>query len=160
MDEICTPWRMAYIRSDKEAEGCIFCRKPGESGHHQYILHRGPRTFTILNLYPYTVGHLMVVPYRHLPRCADLDQDELREMSLRLQQAERILRSETGARAFHVGINLGRAAGAGVDGHLHAHMVPVMLDPGWMGPPRPFPEPPMEIDEVYVRLLPRFRALA
>lgn len=159
MEEICTPWRMDFIRSNKSEGGCLFCRKAVETGHHEYILHRGPRTFTILNLYPYTVGHLMVIPYRHLPRCAALDAEELREVAVRLRQAEWILRTETGAGAFHVGINLGGAAGAGVEGHLHVHTVPRGMDPAWLGRPHPLPDQPMPIDEVYGRLLPRFRAL-
>ncbi len=160
MEEICTPWRMAFIKGRKGDDGCLFCHKPLESDHHHYILHRGTRTFTILNLYPYTVGHLMVIPYRHLQRCTALEADEVREISVRLRQAEWILRTETGAGAFHVGINLGRAAGAGVEGHLHVHMVPRGTSPAWMGHPRPLPEQPMPIDEVYERLLPHFRSLA
>lgn len=128
MEQLFTPWRMNYIRAPKQEADCIFCRKPAETGHHQFILRRGPLTFTIQNVYPYTEGHLMVVPYRHLSRIGDLSEMEREELSNELALAEGILRRELNATRFHIGINLGRAAGAGVLGHIHAHLVPRDLE--------------------------------
>ena len=156
MEELWTPWRMRYILSNKKETGCIFCRKPQETDDDQFILHRGATTFTILNLYPYTVGHLMVIPYRHLPRMRDLTAEELNEMALRLQQAEAILRKAAGARWFHAGINLGRAAGAGVDGHLHAHLVPRGTPASWSGEEGTSEAPPVPVALTYETLLPYF----
>jgi ATP adenylyltransferase len=157
MEELWTPWRMAYIVASRSESGCIFCRKPKEPGHHHYILHRGETTFTILNLYPYTEGHLMVIPYRHLPRLRALSAQEREEMALRLQQAESILRKAAGARWFHAGINLGRAAGAGVDGHLHAHLVP--RGTAWQNGSKEKEAPPVDLETTYDLLRPHFSAL-
>jgi ATP adenylyltransferase len=145
---------MRYIEQSKEGD-CIFCQKPREEGHHQHILRRGERTFTILNLYPYTVGHLMVVPYRHVPRLSGLTEEERRELGAELRRAEGILRRVAGARAFHAGMNLGRAAGAGVDGHLHVHLVPRDAPPEWRGAPDG-ERLPVAVEEIFRRLRPHF----
>lgn len=159
MDELWTPWRMRYIEQNKAAEGCIFCGPDGKVPRDRLILARGERTFTILNLYPYTTGHLMVIPYRHLPRFSALDAEERREIAQALDSAETILRRETGARWFHAGINLGRAAGAGVEGHLHVHLVPRGLPPEWGGPEGALrsEDEPIPVEEVHRRLAPSFR---
>jgi ATP adenylyltransferase len=156
MEEMWTPWRMGYILANKEEGGCVFCHRSKETEGHGFILERGPLTFTILNLYPYTVGHLMVIPFRHLPRLSALTRPEREEMALRLARAERILRRASGARWFHAGVNLGRAAGAGVDGHLHAHLVPRAVRPDWTQGPEGKDGLPVAIEETYRRLLPYF----
>jgi ATP adenylyltransferase len=157
MEEMRTPWRMEYITSTTKQTACIFCPPPGEPHRERLVLERGVTAFTILNLYPYATGHLMVVPCRHLPRFRDLRVDERAEVAAMLRRAERILREVTGARRFHAGINLGRAAGAGVDGHLHAHLVPRDARGDWAD--RPGAEAPaLSVDEVRRRLAPYFVA--
>jgi ATP adenylyltransferase len=159
VEQLWTPWRMPYILSDKEAGGCIFCRRTDGENEQGYILHRGPSTFTILNLYPYTIGHLMVIPYRHLPRFHALTTEERNEIAERLTQAEGILRRVAGARWFHSGINLGRAAGAGVDGHLHIHLVPRGTPAAWSGHADNPETLPVSVEEIFERLRPHFEGL-
>jgi len=158
MDELWTPWRLRYIASDKTTQGCIFC--PGAAGEprDRLLLARGKTTFTLLNLFPYTVGHLMVIPDRHLSRFSDLEPEERAEIARAVARAETILRRETGARFFHIGINLGREAGAGVEGHLHVHVVPRAHGPQWRGPePAPGAEDePIPVQEVHRRRAPAF----
>jgi ATP adenylyltransferase len=160
MEELWTPWRMSYIVDAKRTDECIFCRKPGDPEHDRLVLQRGRTTFTILNLYPYTTGHLMIVPYRHLPRFAALREDERKEIGDGLRRAERILRRVLAAGFFHAGINLGRAAGAGVDGHLHVHLVPRGLPAACGGPETELraEELPIGVDEIHERLRPVFDA--
>jgi ATP adenylyltransferase len=158
-EQLWTPWRMPYIVSDKDTGSCIFCRMLKGSQDHRHILHRGATTFTILNLYPYTVGHLMIIPYRHLGHFHILTPEERQEIALGLRRAENILRREAGAEWFHAGINLGRAAGAGVDGHLHVHLVPRATPASWSGESTLSERLPVAMDETYRRLLPHFAAL-
>ncbi len=120
-----TPWRMAYILAIKSRSGCVFCDEVLAEGRDpDLVIHRGRAAFVVLNLYPYTTGHLMVVPYRHVPSMEDLSTEELAEATALLQTAERVLEEEYGMRAHHVGVNIGHCAGAGVEGHLHIHLVP------------------------------------
>jgi ATP adenylyltransferase len=129
----------------------------GETSRERFVLHHGTTAFVILNLYPYTTGHLMVVPYRHLPRFHDLTGEERAELARLLCESERILRAATGARRFHAGINLGRAAGAGVEGHLHAHLVPRDARREWADAPGA-EEPAIPVAEAFRRLAPHFTA--
>lgn len=116
---------MPYILAIKARDGCVFCDDVlAEGGDSNLVIHRGRHAFVILNLYPYATGHLMVVPYRHVPSMGDLLPDELAETAALLQSAERVIEEEYRAFTHHVGINLGRCAGAGVEGHLHIHLVP------------------------------------
>lgn len=160
MEELWTPWRMRYILGHRTEQGCIFCLKAQDSSHHQFVLARGQTTFTVLNLYPYTVGHLMVIPYRHLARMSEMSDEERDEMARSLGRAEGILRRVAGAQWFHAGINLGRAAGAGVEGHLHTHLVPRATSNEWrLGPAGP-EGLPVSCEETYARLLPHFSQAA
>jgi ATP adenylyltransferase len=120
-----TPWRMTYILGIKSHDGCVFCdevldREPGAD----LVIHRGRTAFVVLNLYPYTTAHLMVVPYRHVSSLDGLTPEEIRESTALLRKAETAVEAEYGIRRHHVGLNLGRCAGAGVEGHLHIHLVP------------------------------------
>jgi ATP adenylyltransferase len=163
MKEIRTPWRMRYITATERKSACIFCSPlcapsaGGETCRERLVLHQGTTAFVILNLYPYTTGHLMVVPYRHLPRFGDLTTAERAELAGLLRRSERILRAVTGARRFHAGINLGRAAGAGVEGHLHAHLVPRDARREWADTPGA-EEPALPVEEAFRRLAPHFIA--
>lgn len=130
-----------------------------EACSERFVLHHGATAFVILNLYPYATGHLMVVPYRHLSRFGDLTGEERAELARLLRASERILRAATGARRFHVGINLGRAAGAGVEGHLHAHILPRDARGDWADAPDA-DEPALPVEETFRRLAPHFNAEA
>lgn len=124
MDELYTPWRLPFIKAPRRDEdACIFCALP-TSQEETYILHRGEHAFVVMNLFPYTRGHLMVIPFRHLPRLDALRTPEIAEMSRLLDRCERILRRDRQIERIQVGINFGAAGGAGVRDHLHAHLVP------------------------------------
>lgn len=125
MKYLWAPWRMPYIEQGIKEDGCIFCNRAAmRDGPENLIVHRGQRAFVILNRYPYTSGHLMVVPFEHRPSLEDLDEDTLMEMMRLTRQALTTLRQVYGAENFNVGINIGRAAGAGVEDHVHIHVVP------------------------------------
>ncbi|MBI5014293.1 MAG: HIT domain-containing protein [Deltaproteobacteria bacterium] len=118
------PWRVEYVRGPK-AEGCVFCRAlaAGEDREH-LVLHRGESTFVVLNRFPYTSGHLMVVPRRHVALPEDLSAAEASELWAMLATSKRALDAFLAPQGYNVGLNLGAAAGAGVADHLHLHVVP------------------------------------
>ncbi len=131
MKRLWTPWRMEYILSDKrdEVTGCLFCTKAQQDRDREnLILCRGTFTYIILNLYPYNNGHLMVVPYAHTADLAGLDQPTLAEMMWQVRRSVEALKRSMTPDGFNIGINIGRAAGAGVEQHVHMHVVP-----RWMG---------------------------
>ncbi len=130
MDRIWSPWRMQYIESAKvEGGACILCEKPRESKDAEnLILHRGRLCYIIMNLYPYNNGHLMVVPYKHVPDMTDLDDATLLEMMQFVRLSETLLRQVMRPDGFNIGANIGRVAGAGIADHVHMHVVP-----RWMG---------------------------
>ncbi len=121
MNFILAPWRMAYIMSDKKM-GCVFCENSLRDG--RLVLHEGKTSFITMNLYPYISGHLLIVPYRHVANLEDLNDDERREMFDLASVSVKILKEAMGPEGFNVGINIGRAGGAGVDDHIHLHVVP------------------------------------
>ena len=124
MEHIWAPWRIQYILMDKP-EGCILCEKPGQKNDAQnYILYRGDKNFVILNAYPYNPGHLMIAPYRHIANLEDLTDDELHEHFEIARRSVRLLKEVFNPNGFNIGINIGRAAGAGIDEHVHTHIVP------------------------------------
>ncbi|UCF61052.1 MAG: HIT domain-containing protein [Anaerolineaceae bacterium] len=125
MKRIWAPWRMAYIKGDTEETGCLFCnRLTQHDGPQNLILYRGQRAFVILNRFPYTNGHMMVVPNEHKPSIEELDDQTLAELFQLTNQALGILRQTYGAENFNIGINIGEASGAGVTDHVHLHVVP------------------------------------
>ncbi|MCS7254036.1 MAG: HIT domain-containing protein [Armatimonadota bacterium] len=126
-DIIWAPWRMQYVMTaTSEAKGeCIFCEKPSEQRDvENYIVARLKHTFVVLNIYPYNNGHLMVVPYRHVAWLSQLSEDELYELIFAVRLCEEALNELMHPDGFNMGLNLGRAAGAGIDQHLHIHIVP------------------------------------
>jgi len=124
MEHIWAPWRIKYIEQVK-TEGCFLCDKPKENKDTQnYILHRGKKNFVILNSYPYNPGHLMVVPYSHVDSPEKLTDEELHEHYEIVRKSLGVLREAFKPAGFNVGMNLGRVAGAGVDDHIHTHIVP------------------------------------
>jgi ATP adenylyltransferase len=132
MEHLWSPWRMRYLRGqDRPATAplgqaaCIFCAKPAENRDvDNLIVHRGPLTFSILNLYPYNNGHLMIVPYAHVPSLEQLDAPTLTELMLLTNQGLAALRKVYSPQAFNLGMNIGTAAGAGIADHVHMHIVP------------------------------------
>jgi ATP adenylyltransferase len=129
MDRLFSPWRSAYIESFKTKttakEGCIFCAA-FESGNDEdnLLVHRGTEAFVIMNLYPYNSGHMMIVPKRHTADFSSLTPSESAECQMLLQTAKRALAEMSSPHGFNIGMNLGRAAGAGIEDHLHWHIVP------------------------------------
>lgn len=125
MKQLWAPWRMPYIEGNEMDNGCIFCNALEQSdGPDNLILFRGTMAFLILNRYPYSNGHLMVVPYDHVPNLEDLADDTLKELMTMTKQAIASLRFVYNAEAFNIGANIGEAAGAGVSDHIHLHIVP------------------------------------
>jgi ATP adenylyltransferase len=124
---IWAPWRLAYVKDASKdiEEECIFCAKPGaEDDEANLIVHRGERCFVILNLYPYTNGHLMVAPFEHIGRIQDLPAETVAEMMALAQRAMDGLERVYDPQGYNVGFNQGRVAGAGVEHHIHLHVVP------------------------------------
>ncbi len=124
---IWAPWRLPYVRdASKDSEaGCIFCIKPAEDDDEKnLIVHRGERCFVILNLFPYTNGHLMIAPYAHLATLPELDVETTAEMMALAQRAMVVLNQAYDPHGYNAGLNQGRVAGAGYEGHIHLHVVP------------------------------------
>jgi ATP adenylyltransferase len=116
---------MDYIEKQAGKPGCLFCDRLAEQdGVGNLIVHRGPHAFVILNRFPYTSGHLMVVPYAHLPSIEDLDDASRADLMALTSKAVSLLRRGYGAQAFNLGINIGEPAGAGIVDHVHMHVVP------------------------------------
>ena len=125
MDYLWSPWRYQYITtSDKPCE-CVFCAAAQSSDDHaSLVVHRGAANFVILNRFPYTSGHLMVVPNDHVATLEDLREDALIEMFRLARDAERHLRAIYHPEGLNLGMNIGKSAGAGIAGHLHLHVLP------------------------------------
>ncbi len=162
-----TPWRMAYVSgvdaARERGEACFLCAKPAEPPEQDaenLILYRGERVYVLLNLYPYNTGHLMVAPYAHVGRLPDLDPQVRDDLFALVQESVRILEEVYRPDGFNVGLNLGRAAGAGVPDHLHVHVVPRWIgDTNFMpllGGVKLLPE---LLEQTWQRLRPAFAAL-
>jgi ATP adenylyltransferase len=124
MEQIWAPWRSRYIEGPKDV-GCILCELPLTGDDKKsLILHRGKEAFVILNAYPYTAGHLMIAPFRHVARLAELTSSEKTELMELTARCESVITAAMQPEGFNVGFNLGKAAGAGVEQHLHCHIVP------------------------------------
>lgn len=124
MDYLWTPWRYAYVTGAERATSCIFCEAPKESDEQAHIVYRGTHCYIILNTYPYTNGHVMVVPYAHLDELRKLPVEAANEMMALTQHMEGVLRSLYHPDGLNLGMNIGKAAGAGVAGHIHMHVLP------------------------------------
>lgn len=125
MEHIWSPWRYKYITSTGSQPGCVFCNAAKEQADNQnLIVHRGTKNFVILNRFPYTSGHLMVLPYEHESTLHKLDGVTTNEMMDLAKKAEVLLQEEYKPDGFNIGLNLGQAAGAGIAGHVHLHVVP------------------------------------
>jgi ATP adenylyltransferase len=124
MDYLWTPWRYAYITGADKPKGCIFCELPKQDDKTAKIVHRGKNCFVILNSYPYTPGHVMVVPFAHLDELQKLSLEAAHEMMDLSQKMEAVLRGLYKPDGINLGMNIGAAAGAGVAGHVHMHLLP------------------------------------
>jgi ATP adenylyltransferase len=125
MDRLWSPWRYRYVSTAGPAGGCIFCEKAASSDDREnLVVLRAERNFLLLNLYPYTNGHLMIAPYRHVATLEDAEAETLEEMMRLTARAEKALRAVYRPEGFNVGMNLGECAGAGVPGHIHMHVLP------------------------------------
>jgi ATP adenylyltransferase len=130
MKQLWTPWRMKYIlgmkkNSDLKKQGCIFCEKLKENkDEDNFILYRGKTAFIILNIFPYNNGHLMVAPYKHLGELERLKDEELGELMSLVKKSTGLLKKALNPQGFNIGLNIGRVAGAGIEDHIHIHIVP------------------------------------
>jgi ATP adenylyltransferase len=125
MDWLWSPWRYRYVTKASPADNCIFCAKlSAENDEQNLIVHRGTHCFVLLNLYPYTSGHLMVAPFDHIADYDALSVDAACELTALTQESVRHIKALYRPKGLNVGMNLGECAGAGVAGHLHMHVLP------------------------------------
>jgi ATP adenylyltransferase len=158
MDRLFSPWRAEHVKrvaTEATPDLSVFSRMAAENDDAKnYILWRGTNVFVVLNLYPYTNGHLMVVPYRQVADYCDLNHDEIIESAIAVQTSIAWLRSIMNPNGFNIGVNLGQAAGAGIENHIHTHIVP-----RWSGDTNftttigDFRVVPEELDLTYQKLL-------
>jgi ATP adenylyltransferase len=167
VDHLWSPWRLEYVISKRPA-GCVFClaaeasaKADDGSSQDSLVVFRGQLSYVVLNLYPYNSGHLMVVPYRHESTLAGLTREEMNEVGLLTQRSEMALRDAYRLEGINVGVNLGAPAGAGIEEHVHLHLVPRWNgDTNFMtvvGDTRVLPE---DITATAARLRPIFARLA
>lgn len=129
-DRLWTPYRMAYIQGAgkpthaEDPDGCPFCVIPGRADADALVVARGVHVYAVLNLYPYNAGHLLVVPYRHVPDYTDITVEETAEFSAFTRHAMRTIRKVSNPQGFNLGMNQGAVSGAGIAGHLHQHVIP------------------------------------
>jgi ATP adenylyltransferase len=124
VERLFASWRHAYVTRSSDADGCVFCHAQSSPEAASLIVHQGQAAFVILNLFPYNSGHLMVVPRRHIARLAGLTAAELHEMAELTRTCEQAISEVYQPQGINLGMNLGKAAGAGVADHLHTHLVP------------------------------------
>ncbi|MEK6690488.1 MAG: HIT domain-containing protein [Nitrospirota bacterium] len=158
MDNIWAPWRIEYILG-KKPEGCLFCNKAQEKEDEQnFILLRNPFNYIIMNIYPYNPGHLMIVPYLHTPTLENLSDEVSLDFMKTTQKALSVLRESLNPNGFNLGLNLTKSGGAGIEEHVHLHVVP-----RWTGDTsfitvlsdvRVLPE---HLNATYSKLLPYFK---
>jgi ATP adenylyltransferase len=125
MDYLWTPWRYAYVSTAEKATGCVFCDLIKQNDDEKaLIVYRGEQCFVILNRFPYTPGHVMIVPYAHLDELRKLPSEAASEMIALAQRLETVLRELYHPDGINLGMNIGKAAGAGIAGHIHMHVLP------------------------------------
>lgn len=144
------PWRYQYIKNAGKEGECLFCNLRSSEDRGAYIVLRGERAFAVLNAYPYNSGHLMIAPYEHVGDLEELDDETLLEMMGMLKLLIRALKKAMNPDGFNIGVNIGRAAGAGVPGHVHIHLVPRWTgDTNFMGVIAGAKTLPAALDETY-----------
>ena len=158
MDYLWTPWRYAYITGTKEAQGCVFCHSKDEKDDSKAgIVYRGEHCYICMNAFPYTSGHVMVVPYQHVDRLNLLPEAAATEMMFLTRRLEQVLIDLYNPDGVNLGMNIGKAAGAGIAGHIHMHILPRWVaDANFMtviGETRMLPE---TLEETYRRMKAKF----
>jgi ATP adenylyltransferase len=124
LNRLWAPWRSAYIKGGNNRE-CIFCiKEKSRNDREELILKKGNNAFIVMNLYPYNPGHIMIVPYKHTGNIEEIDNDTFIEIKLFLDLSLKILKEHMNVQGFNIGFNIGRIAGAGVEDHVHMHIVP------------------------------------
>lgn len=159
MQTIWAPWRITYILSEKEQE-CFLCKKLQQRADDKknYVLYRGERAFALLNIYPYNNGHIMIAPHAHVSSLAALNSEQIAELFQLTQLCEKVLTQVIHPEGFNIGINVGKAAGAGVEDHLHVHIVPRWNgDTNYMTTISTTRVIPQHLGETYEMLLAPFR---
>ena len=158
MKVLWAPWRMGYILSNQNDNGCVFCPgKDRQNDESRLILRVGPSTLVMMNKFPYNNGHLLVAPVRHVSGLDQLSNDEVTDLMVMVRRSIELLKENMNPEGFNVGLNLGHAAGAGMEDHIHFHIVPRWKgDTNYMtvlGDVRVIPE---HIQKTYRKLLPFF----
>ncbi len=154
MKYLWAPWRMKFIEKARDGGGCIFCKSK------DLILYRGKHCFVMMNKYPYNNGHLMIVPYNHKSEILNLKPEVQHELIWLTGESVRILKKKLKCAGANLGMNLGKVAGAGIEGHLHMHVVP-----RWMGDSNFMPiiadtkSMPEYLEATYKKLKPEFQKL-
>ncbi|MBI2817708.1 MAG: HIT domain-containing protein [Acidobacteria bacterium] len=125
MDYLWSPWRYQYVSQQLPEKGCVFCIKMQQSNDEEnLVLYRGVNNYVLLNLYPYTSGHLMIAPYRHIGSLSAADDATWMEMAALTRKAEQALQKAYKPEGINLGMNLGKSAGAGIADHIHMHVLP------------------------------------
>ncbi len=162
LETLYAPWRYAYIvRASRGEQGCVFCEALRKSDEDALILVRGRHSFVIMNIYPYNTGHVMVAPVRHVASLEDLNDEETHEIMRMVKLSLKAIREALNPHGFNVGVNLGRVAGAGIEDHVHIHIVP-----RWNGDTNFMPVIggvkviPQDVRETYRTLRPYFQKYA
>lgn len=128
MDKLWAPWRSKYITKVGSIKGCVFCSAPkSKKDKANYIVSRGRHSFSILNIYPYNNGHIMIVPYRHVDDIAKLNDAETFDLIHLLKESQKLLSATMRPDGYNIGLNIGKASGAGLKDHVHIHLVPRWL---------------------------------
>jgi ATP adenylyltransferase len=158
MKNLWAPWRMGYILSNQKEEGCIFCPgKNRDKDQERLILYVGSLTMVMMNRFPYNNGHLLVAPIRHVPGLEDLTEEETMDLLRVVRKAIHVLRVVMQPEGFNVGLNLGRVAGAGMEEHMHFHIVPRWGgDTNFMTVLEDVRVIPEHIEETYKKIQPLF----
>ncbi len=162
MKQLWAPWRMAYLKGEhKKVDGCLFCEKPGHDDAEEHILYRGEYGYVTLNRFPYTNGHLLIVPYTHTGLLEELDDAISLELMRLIRHSLEILRRVYRPDGFNIGVNEGTAAGAGVAEHVHVHIVPRWAgDANYMTVVAETRIIPQSLEETYTLFRPCFERLA
>jgi ATP adenylyltransferase len=158
MDHLWSPWRYVYVSKAEPAGGCVFCVKAAEARDAEnFIVYRGALNYVLLNIFPYTSGHMLIVPYEHVATLEEAGEAALTEMMLLAQRADRSLRRAYRPGGVNLGMNIGECAGAGIAGHIHMHIMPRWPgDVSFMSTVAETRVIPEDLDATYRKLLKAF----
>ena len=161
MERLWTPWRYKYLTAAQKKDECIFClAKNSENSLDCYLLYRSELNIIILNLFPYTNGHLIIAPTMHIPSPVNSTQEQLSEMSFLMTESLKFLKEIYNADGFNIGMNIGKCAGAGFDQHFHMHILPRWTgDTNFMATIAETRLIPEDLDDTYQKLLPKYQNL-